>query len=135
MRRQSKTTPVTPHESARDLFLPALVLVVITLAAYAPVVNAGFIWDDDGYVTENVHLRSAAGLFDMWFRLGSTTMYVPAVFTTLWAGYQLWGLNPAGYHVINVALHIACVFSSGACFDGSKFAEHGSRPRSSPFTP
>ncbi len=93
----------------RKSVLPALVLVVMTLAAYAPVMNAGFVWDDDLYVTGNAHLKNAAGLFDMWFRLGSTTMYVPALFTTLWVEYQLWGLNPVGYHLVNLAFHIACV--------------------------
>ena len=96
-------------DAARQLVLPALVLVVITVAAFAPVVHAGYIWDDDGYLTGNPHLKNAAGLFDMWFRLGSTTMYVPTVFTTLWVGYQLWGLAPLGYHVVNVAFHVGCV--------------------------
>ena len=68
----------------RRAVLPALVLVFITFAAYAPVAHAGYVWDDDGYVTGNALLKDAAGLFDMWFRLGSTTMYAPAVFTTFW---------------------------------------------------
>jgi tetratricopeptide (TPR) repeat protein len=93
----------------RQVVLPALVLVVMTAAAFAPVVNAGYVWDDDGYLTGNPHLKDAAGLFDMWFRLGATTMYVPAVFTTLWVGYQLWGLAPFGYHLVNLAFHVACV--------------------------
>src|SRR4029453_11509999 len=88
---------------------PALLLVVLTLAAYAPVVNAGYIWDDDAYVTRNHLLETGSGLHDMWFRPGSTTIYAPAFFTTLWIEYQLWGLAPAGYHVVNVAFHLACV--------------------------
>jgi tetratricopeptide (TPR) repeat protein len=95
--------------SARPLVLPALLLVALTVAAFAPVVNARYVWDDDLYVTGNPHLKDAAGLFDTWFRLGSTTMYAPAVFTTLWVEYQLWGLDPLGYHLVNVAFHAACV--------------------------
>lgn len=99
-----------PRDRVREVLLPALGLVVITLAAFSPVVHStGFLWDDDGYVTQNPLLRDAGGLFDTWFRLGSTTMYVPVVFTTLWAEYQLWGLNPVGYHLINVAFHVAAV--------------------------
>jgi len=96
-------------DSLRRVGLPALVLVVITVAAFAPGVNAGYIWDDELYVTGNPYLKDAAGLFDMWFRLGSTSMYAPAVFTTLWVEYQLWGLDPLGYHVVNIALHVASV--------------------------
>ena len=95
--------------SARPLVLPALLLVALTVAAFAPVVNTRYVWDDELYVTGNPHLRDAAGLLDMWFRLGSTTMYVPAVFTTLWIEHQLWGLDPLGYHLVNLAFHAACV--------------------------
>ena len=95
--------------SVRPLVLPALLLVALTVVAFAPVVNARYVWDDDLYVTGNPHLEDAAGLFDMWFRLGSTTMYVPAVFTTLWVEHRLWGLDPLGYHLVNLAFHAACV--------------------------
>ena len=112
------TSPDTPRDQAatrtRPGWLrvwagPALALILITVAAFWPVVHAGYVWDDDLYVTGNRHLRDAAGLFDMWFRLGSTTMYAPAVFTTLWVEYQLWGLDPLGYHLVNVGFHAACV--------------------------
>jgi tetratricopeptide (TPR) repeat protein len=89
--------------------MPALALVVMTLAAYTPVLSAGYIWDDDLYVTANASLRTAQGLYDIWFRLGSTTMYVPVVFTTLWAQYQLWGLDPVGYHAVTLGFHLASV--------------------------
>jgi Flp pilus assembly protein TadD len=91
------------------LVLPALVLVALTVAAFAPVVNARYVWDDELYVTGNPHLEDAAGLLEMWFRLGSTTMYAPAVFTTLWIEYHMWGLDPLGYHLVNLAFHAACV--------------------------
>jgi Flp pilus assembly protein TadD len=86
---------------------PALVLIALTLAVYAPVVNAGYIWDDDAYVTGNRLLEDTAGLRDMWLRLGSTTIYAPAFFTTLWVEHQLWGVHPRGYHLVNLASHIA----------------------------
>jgi tetratricopeptide (TPR) repeat protein len=112
MAAQADSTPVDGRsrlDLLRRAVLPALVLVFITLAAYAPVVYAGYVWDDDGYVTGNALLKDAEGLFDMWFRLGSTTMYAPAVFTTFWVEYQLWGLDPLGYHLVNLAFHAACV--------------------------
>ena len=95
--------------SVLTLALPALVLVALTVVAFAPVVNARYVWDDELYVTGNPHLRDTAGLLHIWFRLGSTTMYAPAVFTTLWVEYQLWGLDPLGYHLVNLAFHASCV--------------------------
>jgi tetratricopeptide (TPR) repeat protein len=79
-------------------------LVVATFLAYWPVYDAGFVWDDDYYVTENPVLRDLAGLARLWVP-GTTVQYYPAVFTTFWVEYRLWGLDPLGYHVVNVALH------------------------------
>ena len=83
-----------------------LFLVVATLAAYWPVFSAGFIWDDDAYVTENPLLSLPDGLSRIWFSAHSQSQYFPLVFTTLRAEYALWGLNPLGYHAVNVGLHI-----------------------------
>ena len=64
-----------------------------------------FIWDDDDYVTENRTLRSLGGLRQIWLEPRSSPQYYPLVFTTFWAEYRLWELNPTGYHVVNVLLH------------------------------
>ncbi|MBU0638806.1 MAG: tetratricopeptide repeat protein [Planctomycetes bacterium] len=87
------------------LVLSAAVLVVVTIVAYIPALRGGFIWDDDDYVTGNAHLRSRAGLGRIWFEIGATRQYYPFVFTTFWVEYHLWGLNPLGYHAVNVLLH------------------------------
>ena len=50
-------------------------------------------------------LRSPGGLLQIWFEIGGTVQYYPAVFTTFWIEHQLWGLAPAGYHVTNILLH------------------------------
>jgi hypothetical protein len=81
------------------------VLVVVTFGAYQPAWHAGFIWDDDGYVTENRTLRSLDGLGRIWTKPGATPQYYPMVFTTFWAEYHLWSLQPLGYHLANILLH------------------------------
>ncbi|MFN0152468.1 MAG: tetratricopeptide repeat protein [bacterium] len=85
----------------------AALLVVATFVAYLPAIQAGFIWDDDRYVTENALLQSAGGLAKIWFQPGATVQYYPLVFTSFWIERALWGLNPLGYHATNVALHAA----------------------------
>ncbi len=86
----------------RWILLGLLLLVVFS---YAPALDAGFVWDDDANVTENHALRSARGLANLWFRPGTTTQYYPLVYTTMWVEYQLFGLEPRVYHVINLLLH------------------------------
>jgi tetratricopeptide (TPR) repeat protein len=94
------------HEGfAHKPWLWALVLVIATFAAYQSVWHAGFVWDDDEYVTNNPVLRSWGGLAAVWLKPGATKQYYPLVFTSLWAEYHLWKLQPLGYHLVNVLLH------------------------------
>ena len=46
--------------------LRAAGLVLLTITAYLPALAAGFVWDDDTYVTANPTLRSVAGLRAIW---------------------------------------------------------------------
>src|SRR5690606_21339590 len=80
-------------------------IVLLTLIAYWPAIHGGFIWDDDSYVTQNTLLHDLDGLRRIWIPR-QTPQYYPAVFTSFWIEYQLWGLNPLGYHLVNVLLHI-----------------------------
>jgi len=85
-------------------------LVAMTFVAYAPVVDNGFIWDDDDYVTENTRLQSLEGLGEIWLDYEATPQYYPLVHSSFWVEYQLWGLAPLGYHVVNVLLHALAAF-------------------------
>lgn len=93
--------------------LGAIIIIVATLLAYVPAMRGEFIWDDDYYVTNNALLKSWEGLQRIWFEVipdpsvYSLPQYYPLTHTTFWIEYRLWGLNPAGYHTVNVILHIA----------------------------
>jgi len=90
--------------------LPAgLLLVTMACAVYAPVRDAGYIWDDDSYVTGNQTLRSSDGLRRIWLESSATPQYYPLVHTTFWMEYHLWNLSPWGFHFVNVALHATSV--------------------------
>ncbi len=80
-------------------------LLLITIVAYLPAINGGFVWDDDAYVTDNETLRSFAGLYRIWFEIGAVPQYYPMVHTTFWVEYHLWEIDPLGYHLVNVMLH------------------------------
>jgi tetratricopeptide (TPR) repeat protein len=79
------------------------------------VFTADFIWDDDAYVLNNVHLRSVEGLRSIWFEPGATPQYYPLVFTVFWVEYHLWGLDPVGYHLVNILLHGANALLLWSC--------------------
>ena len=102
--------------------------------AYIPAMSAGYIWDDDHYVTENVQLETPAGLKKIWLEPRSTPQFYPMVFSSFWIEFQLWQLNPVGYHIDNIALHainallLLTVLTSlrvrGAFFAAAIFAVH-----------
>ena len=91
----------------RSVLFGGLFIILATLAAYWPVLHAGFIWDDNAYVTNNPLLTAPDGLRRIWFSFYNQSQYFPLVYTTLRFEYSLWGLHPLGYHVVNVLLHAA----------------------------
>ena len=104
-----------------------------TLLAYRPAMSAGFIWDDDSYLTGNPLLSGLDGLRRIWIP-GQTPQYYPVVFTSFWIEHLVWGLHPAGYHLVNIALHALnallvwrlgrALRLPGAWFVGALFALH-----------
>jgi len=89
----------------RNPVVAMALLLLLTFAAYYPALSAGFIWDDNDYVTENTTLRSLTGLHRIWFEVTATPQYYPIVHTTFWLEYHAWGLSAPGYHLDNVLLH------------------------------
>jgi protein O-mannosyl-transferase len=82
-------------------------IVLAVFIAYWPALGGGFIWDDDAYVTNNPLLTAPDGLQRIWFSFYHQSQYFPLTYTTLRFEYGLWGLNPLGYHIVNVLLHSA----------------------------
>ena len=103
---QAAATSLQRDHASRGLaFAGCLALAILTIIAYWPTFHCGFIWDDDSYVTQNLLLHNLDGLARIWIPY-QTPQYYPAVFTSFWIEYQLWELNPRGYHIVNVLLHI-----------------------------
>ena len=93
--------------SRRRAFVFALVLAVVTIFAYRPAWNGGFLWDDDVYITNNELLTAPDGLRRIWFSLDSPSQYFPLVYATFRVEHAIWGLDPTGYHWVNLLLHVA----------------------------
>ena len=69
----------------------------------APRVNAG----DRLYLTECQLIKAPDGLYRFWFTTDPID-YWPVSNSSLWLEWRLWGLNPTGYRVTNLVLHV-CV--------------------------
>ena len=86
-------------------WLCAVALCAAVLSAYHPAWHGGMLWDDDAHLTRE-GLRSLSGLRAIWLDVGATQQYYPLVHSAFWVFFQLWGLNPLGYHLATIALHV-----------------------------
>jgi tetratricopeptide (TPR) repeat protein len=105
--RQIKNCEDGNLKQGAHYWLFALALIIVTIFAYYPAWHAGFIWDDDAYVTENPLLTAPDGLRRIWFSFDTPSQYFPLTYTAFYLEHAFWGLNPAGYHCVNILLHAA----------------------------
>jgi protein O-mannosyl-transferase len=100
-----------PHDgtSRRAEAVVAASIGLVTLLAFLPALRNGFLaWDDAGYVTENVHIRTlSAGTVGWAFSEFHCNYWAPFTWLSLAVDHALWGLDPAGFHLTNVVLHAA----------------------------
>ena len=86
-------------------FLQVSLIILLCIIVYTPSLRNGFIWDDDTNLYKSPWIQEAGGLKVIWFT-HKMYQYYPIDFTTFWLEHKLWGLNPFGYHTINLILHI-----------------------------
>ena len=79
-------------------------LLAASWAVYGPLVHAGYIWDDAGWIYQNPVLRHWHGLWLIWFKFGDNIQYYPLTFTGFFLQYRLWGSHPLGYHIVNILM-------------------------------
>jgi tetratricopeptide (TPR) repeat protein len=91
-------------------WLICLGLVLVTVAVYWPVTKNGFInLDDPDYVTGNPRVQ--AGLSPASIHWAFTSYFSGNWHPLTWMSHmldcQLFGLRPAGHHLVNLAFHLA----------------------------
>src|SRR5437868_3911131 len=101
MRFQARKTSQT-----KWVLLGVLFIALIATLAYWPALHGGFILDDDLLLTESKLIKAPDGLLRIWFTTEPVD-YWPVANSSLWLEWRLWGLDPMGYHITNLVLHIA----------------------------
>ena len=88
----------------------ALFLIAVVVVSYSPIAHNGFLNFDDGtYIANNPHIK--AGLTAPTVKWAFTTFegahYHPLTWLSHALDCQLFGLDPAAHHEVNVLLHAA----------------------------
>jgi len=100
----------------RRLAILVALLAAIAIVPYVNAVHASFVLDDNNIVVGNPLIRSVANVpeifrTDYWAGGAGTAaavdpgLYRPFTVSSYAVDYQLWQLNPTGYHAVNVLLH------------------------------
>jgi len=104
------------HFENRIKLLPiAIFLIVLCGLVYFNSLGNNFVLDDKALVVNNPLGKSSRlmplvfkqSLYDHW--VGAQLydrMYRPVQLLVYWAVYNIWGLNPLGYHLASVMLHL-----------------------------
>ena len=96
----------------KELFLPALLVILFGIFLYSNVINGKFVWDDNILLAENVYIEGRAGLPEIFTRdIGSGygikfNYYRPLQISSYKLEHAFWGLDHRGYHITNILLHI-----------------------------
>ena len=103
-----------PRSIARFLGLPiTLWLALAALLPFAPALRNGFTFDDSGLIVENPAVWAASPVTawtePYWPGRVGTGLYRPWTTFSFWWNGKVAGHSPAGFHALNLLLHLAAV--------------------------
>ncbi|MFH2138493.1 MAG: tetratricopeptide repeat protein [Candidatus Omnitrophota bacterium] len=94
------------------ILLYVFLIIAAGLIIYQNACGGAFIWDDHSLVENNTYIKSWQNIPRILTEnigIGSgkgSIFYRPLSILSFLADYTLWKLNPAGYHLTNIILHI-----------------------------
>src|SRR5213594_1880924 len=84
-----------------------LVIAFSTFAAFLPTLQNQFVsWDDDKNFLENPYYRGLSWTHLHWMWTTHLGHWIPLTWMTFGLDYLLWGMNPVGYHLTSLLLHV-----------------------------
>jgi tetratricopeptide (TPR) repeat protein len=103
---------------ARRRYFPAAGLILATVLAYSNSFSSGFVLDNQTLLLEDPRIQAASGpnlalilRHSYWWPNGESGLYRPLTTLSYLLNYAIFGnaKDPAGYHWVNLALHVANV--------------------------
>ncbi len=94
-----------------------LLIAVISSAVYVNSLQNSFHFDDQHFIVENTYIRDIRNIPSFFispkylsFEVAFTSHYRPLLITSYAVNYALGGLQPAGYHAVNLLFHVGSAF-------------------------
>jgi hypothetical protein len=84
-----------------------LFLAILTIAVYGNTLVNGFVWDDEFIIVNDPAVRDLAGAANLMLSPDVVKPYYrPLNRASYLLDYQLFGMRPAGFHAVNVLIHL-----------------------------
>ena len=88
-------------------WLVPVLIALVTLAAFLPTLQNQFVnWDDHENLLDNPHYRGLGRAHLRWMWTTHMGHWIPLTWMTFGLDYLLWGMNPVGYHLTSLLLHV-----------------------------
>jgi protein O-mannosyl-transferase len=102
------TRETSPRNDKNLLLL--LLLAGLTIGVYSVTLANGFVWDDDYIIVNNPATRTLSGISDLVFSPDVVKPYYrPLNRASYLLDYRLFGMNPMGFHAVNLLIHLGNV--------------------------
>lgn len=95
-------------------YLKIAIILLLTVLVYLPALKAGFMYDDRFFVQENAKIREWKYAGEYFTNSGRSIASIfwdgiwrPLRTITYLTDYQVWGLNPFGFHLTSLLWHLA----------------------------
>src|SRR6185369_1839200 len=101
------TTATAGDASPVARWVPIAIVAAATLVTYVPMLTNGFVdFDDQTNLTDNPFYRGLGPDALRWMFTNLEGHYLPLTWLSFAVDYELWGMNPVGYHLTNLLLHV-----------------------------
>ena len=98
-------------DSQKPILFRYILITVLLLAVYANTLNHGFVWDDVDIIGNSPLLEKLSNIPKFFITEDTaqgeaTGYYRPITYVSFALDRALWGLNPVGFNITNLFLHI-----------------------------
>jgi hypothetical protein len=91
-----------------DIIGPLLFLSLLIVALYWRVYGYDFVSLDDSFIYDNLQIKNGLSIDNIFWAFSNTTttFWLPVTWISFFLDYEIYGMNPGGYHITNVIIHI-----------------------------